>query len=92
MRYSYPLCLYAIGFYLPDIGGFYYVNFPQEVHVGVITEKSIPHRSAIEGLIVKLDDAFESDKCSKVDIVNIIRQYLPNFEHIETGKSLDGKM
>lgn len=34
----------------------------------------------------------EKDSCSKEMIVDIISEYLPNFEHIETGKSLDGKM
>ena len=39
-----------------------------------------------------LDLAFEAENCSKADIVKIIGSYLPNFEHIETGKSLDSKM
>lgn len=60
--------------------------------LGVITGKSIPDRTALSELITNLDSAFESDNCSKADIVGIIGQYLPNFEHIETGKNLDGKM
>lgn len=31
-------------------------------------------------------------KHNKVDIINILKKYLPNFNHIETGKSLDQKM
>ena len=60
--------------------------------LGVITDKSIPSRTAVTDLIATLDDAFDSENCEKADIVNIISSYLPNFEHIETGKSLDGKM
>lgn len=60
--------------------------------LGVITDKPMPSRSDVVDLIDTLDEAFESENCSKEDIVKIISAYLPNFEHIETGKSLDGKM
>lgn len=60
--------------------------------LGVITDKSIPDRSAVVDLISTLDEAFESETCTKADIVKLISSYLPTFEHIETGKSLDGKM
>ena len=29
---------------------------------------------------------------TKMAIVSILKVYLPNFEHIETGKGLDSKM
>ena len=60
--------------------------------LGVITDKAIPEKSAVVELIKTLDSAFESENCTKADIVKIMSGYLPNFEHIETGKSLDGKM
>ena len=60
--------------------------------LGVITGKEIPDRDKIDVLFKKLNDAFELDKTTKEDIVKIIKEYLPNFEHIETGKSLDSKM
>lgn len=60
--------------------------------LGVIMDKSITDRNAVVELIRTLDNAFESENCCKADIVNILSQYLPSFEHIETGKSLDGKM
>lgn len=60
--------------------------------LGVITDKVIPDRTKVIGLISELDNAFEKSDCTKSDIVRIIANYLPNFEHIETGKSLDGKM
>lgn len=60
--------------------------------LGVITDKAIPDRNAVINLITTLDQAFESENCTKADIVKIISSYLPNFGHIETGKSLDGKM
>ena len=60
--------------------------------LGVITDKAIPDRDSVIELIKTLDSAFESEKCTKADIVGIMSEYLPNFEHIETGKNLDGKM
>ncbi|SFT33641.1 Polysaccharide biosynthesis protein [Lachnospiraceae bacterium XBD2001] len=60
--------------------------------LGVITDKPVPDREAVVSLIHTLDQAFESENCTKADIVRLISNYLPNFEHIETGKSLDGKM
>lgn len=60
--------------------------------LGVITDKPVPDKSAVTDLIISFDEAFESEHCSKEEIVNIIKGYLPNFEHMETGKSLDGKM
>lgn len=60
--------------------------------IGVITGKPVPDKNKVVELIATLDDAFESEKCTKADIVHIIGQYLPNFSHIETGKSLDNRM
>ncbi len=60
--------------------------------LGVIIDKAVPNRVDVTDLISTLDNAFESENCRKADIVKIISQYLPSFEHIETGKSLDGKM
>lgn len=60
--------------------------------LGVITSKAIPDRTVVMELISTLDSAFESKDCSKAEIIKLISQYLPNFEHIETGKNLDRKM
>ncbi len=60
--------------------------------LGVIIDKEVPDKKRLFDLIDSLQDAFEVSDCSKNDIVRIIAEYLPNFSHIETGKSLDGKM
>ncbi len=60
--------------------------------LGVITDKQIPDRKRILSLIHKLNSSFEGENCTKSDIVSIIGDYLPRFEHIETGMSLDEKM
>jgi len=60
--------------------------------LGVVTEKDIPNKANIEELLKRLNDVFDKEVTTKDDVVKIIMDYLPNFNHIETGKSLDGKM
>lgn len=60
--------------------------------LGIVTNKEIPNKENVDNLFKRLQNAFNNDKVSKEEIVNIIKEYLPNFEHIETGKSLDSKM
>ena len=60
--------------------------------LGVITDKPIPNRERVQQLFDKLTAVFEKDSTTKEEIVDIIKEYLPNFEHIEKGKSLDSKM
>jgi FlaA1/EpsC-like NDP-sugar epimerase len=67
--------------------------------LGVITGKPIPDRAKLHTLLDKLEKAFklngEGDgegKLTKEEVVEIMAEYLPNFKHIETGKSLDCKM
>ena len=60
--------------------------------LGVIIDKEIPNVQKIEVIMSELDAAFERLDLTKEEIVDIIKNYLPNFEHIEKGKSLDSKM
>jgi len=38
------------------------------------------------------DSVFSNPNSNKLDILNVIKKYVPNFNHIETGKHLDQKM
>ena len=60
--------------------------------LGVITGKEIPDQERIKKLFVDLNGAFEKEETTKEEVVKIMKEYLPNFDHIETGKSLDSKM
>lgn len=60
--------------------------------LGVIIGKQIPDKGKVEKLFVDLNSAFKSEKTTKEEIIKIMKEYMPNFEHIETGKSLDSKM
>ena len=60
--------------------------------LGVVTDKPIPNKRKIKTLFEELTSAFEKEETTKEEVVSIMKSYLPNFEHIETGKSLDNKM
>lgn len=60
--------------------------------LGVITGKQIPDKSRVEVLFKDLNAAFEKETTTKEEVIAIMKEYLPYFEHIETGKSLDSKM
>jgi len=75
-------------FYIPGEA----VDLDRFKSLGVITGKEIPDRSDVIDLIHELDSAFDDKSVEKSDIVRIMSSYLPSFEHIETGRSLDGKM
>ena len=60
--------------------------------LGIITGKKIPDKEKVENLYRDLNSAFDSKKTTKEEVIEIMKAYLPGFEHIETGKSLDSKM
>ena len=60
--------------------------------LGIVTGKELIDLDKVNVLFEELDAAFKSEDVCKEKVVKIIANYLPNFEHIETGKSLDSKM
>ena len=47
---------------------------------------------SFEDVEVDFDDVFNNPNSDKLDIVTVIKKYVPDFMHIETGKHLDQKM
>lgn len=68
------------------------VNLARLKALGVITDKKIPDKNKIQKLFDQLTAAFERVETTKEDIVKIMHEYLPEFQHMEAGKSLDSKM
>ena len=60
--------------------------------LGVITDKKICDRERLNMLLARLETVFTEGEIAKSEVVSILSEYLPNFSHIETGKSLDSKM
>lgn len=94
--------LYPVHYSLSDTSGekpyeeFYTVDETLDMKrlsaLGVITGKGIPNKDNLDKLLENLSMSFDKVEIGKDEIVGIIKEYLPNFEHIETGKSLDCKM
>lgn len=93
--------LYPVHFSVSDTSGekayeeFYtnseMVDMERLSMLGVVTGKSIPDQEKLQMLFKALEKEFEG-VTTKETVVKILKAYLPNFEHIETGKSLDSKM
>lgn len=60
--------------------------------LGVITGKEVPDLEKLDRLFEDLYKVFDQEKPAKEEVVKVMQAYLPNFAHIETGKSLDSKM
>jgi hypothetical protein len=61
--------------------------------LGIIkSSDSTPKYEEVAPIIAKFQALFNSPNINKQDIVNLLKKFLPNFEHIEKGKSLDQKM
>ena len=60
--------------------------------LGVITDKEKCDQHKLFRLLADLVDIFQDQEVEKEEIIRIIGEYLPNFSHIETGRSLDSKM
>jgi len=60
--------------------------------LGVIKNAPKKDFGDIHVMFQALSAIFAKDTLSKEDIVGLLKDFIPNFEHIETGRSLDGKM
>ena len=68
------------------------INLNRYESIGVITNSKKPSKSEINLIINEIEDLFKTETYDKVDIIKIMNKILPDFNHIETGKTLDQKM
>ena len=62
------------------------------INLGVVKNSKKRSIQEIDAIFDQLRTLFESKNVTKAAIVNILKVFLPNLEHIETGKGLDSKM
>lgn len=60
--------------------------------LGVVKNSEVPSKDDISDTLKEFQELFDSENVNKVKVVSLISKYLPDFNHIETGKSLDQKM
>ena len=68
------------------------VNFDLYESIGVVTNSLKPSFSEMEVTINEIETLFKRESYNKEDVIKIMNKILPNFNHIETGKTLDQKM
>ena len=68
------------------------VNFNLYDSIGVVTNSLKPSFFEMEVTIKEIEKLFKKESFKKEDIIKIMNKILPNFNHVETGKSLDQKM
>ena len=62
------------------------------VNLGVVKNAKRRPVAEVEAIFAKLHEVFDGEKATKEDVVEVLKEYLPNFCHISKGKSLDGRM
>lgn len=60
--------------------------------IGVITNSKKLTRSEINYTLLKLENTFNTKYVNKKEIIDIMNKLIPDFNHQESGKSLDQKM
>ena len=62
------------------------------VNLGVVKNARRHGLTEIDSICGELEALFARDTVTKADVVAALKGYLPNFAHVEKGKSLDEKM
>ena len=60
--------------------------------LGVVEQTTRHNMYEINRFFTKLEDIFKKDDFTKSQVVEAIKEFIPNFEHEEKGKNLDQKM
>lgn len=60
--------------------------------LGVIKNTQRKSTEELMKIFLNLESAFNSETISKASVVQVLKAYLPNFDHIEKGKNLDQSM
>jgi FlaA1/EpsC-like NDP-sugar epimerase len=60
--------------------------------LGVVEQTTRHEMSEVNGFFDNLESIFAKDDFTKTQVVEAIKEFIPNFEHEEKGKNLDQKM
>ena len=62
------------------------------VNLGVVRNAKRRSVAEVEAIFARLREVFGRADAAKEDVVEVLREYLPDFRHLAKGKSLDGRM
>ena len=60
--------------------------------LGVVEQTTRHDMAEVNGFFTKLESLFANPDFTKAQVVEAIKEFIPNFEHEEKGKNLDQKM
>lgn len=60
--------------------------------LGVVEQTTRHNMSEVDTFFAKLEGIFAAEDFTKAQVVEAIKDFIPNFEHEEKGKNLDQKM
>ena len=61
-------------------------------NLGVVRNTKKRPVAEVEAIFANLRAVFANSTATKADVIAVLKDYLPNFQHIEKGKSLDNRM
>ncbi|MED9963014.1 MAG: nucleoside-diphosphate sugar epimerase, partial [Bacteroidales bacterium] len=67
-------------------------NMERFSSLGVIENYPCRDKNEILSFFEKMETLFERNDFKKEEIVSLLKEFIPNFEHEEKGKNLDQKM
>lgn len=68
------------------------INMNRFMALGVVEETTRRPMPEVNAFFEKLETLFAKDDFTKAQVVEAIKEFIPNFEHEEKGKNLDQKM
>ena len=68
------------------------VDFERFMTIGIIRGKPAYDLPAIEYVFEKLEKLFQNQLTDKPSIIALLTEFIPNFQHLETGRNLDQRM
>lgn len=68
------------------------LNMERFKSLGVIEEYPCKEKAEIEAFYAKLESLFKKPDFQKAEVVELLKELVPNFQHEEKGKNLDQKM
>ena len=99
---SYEGTTYPVVFFKSDTTGekayeeFYVpgekIDMDRFLALGVVEQTSRHEMSEVNTFFDKLEGIFAKDDFTKAQVVEAIKEFIPNFEHEEKGRNLDSKM
>jgi len=68
------------------------IDMNRFMSLGVVEQTTRHNMSEVNGFFTKLESIFQKEDFTKAQVVEAIREFIPNFQHEEKGRNLDQKM